>query len=68
MEDYHLIEGQFINLLSIFDDLCDCKNHDCDKYHKQEAYNQLVNAIKGSDLENHVVFIKWKEKNKEFQR
>ncbi len=55
---YTPIKTLFIDLLNNTDNMCECDDPNCEVYHKRDANNNLINAIKGTKLGNEVDFIK----------
>jgi len=66
IEFYPQILFQFGALVNSLDKLCDC-DYNCDKYHKLDAYFELIDAIEDTELENERVFTKWKEEHPDYR-
>ncbi len=61
---YSQIALQFFSLLNSIEKLCDCNNvggEECYEYHQQDAFYNLRDVIKDTELENDPAFKKWKK-------
>ncbi len=66
---YSQIESQLFALLNNTSNLCRCdkgnqSNYECKELHEEDAISYLAGAIKGTKLENGVVFSNWKTSQK----